>query len=120
MHCLPVVVRRYKIFYLHLLEFAAAEYEVARGNLVPERLAYLRYSEGNFYAGCVADIFKVGENALRGFGAEICYRGFVAQRANVGLKHQIEVARRSQGSGFACGGGGYQIVLVGLGVHIVL
>ena len=119
-HGLPVVVRRYEILDFHLLELAAAENEIARRYFVSESLAYLRDAEGQLHAGCVADVFEVGENALRGFGAQVGNGGFVAQRAHVCLEHQVEVARRRERADVARCGRWDEVVLERLGVHVVL
>ena len=92
-HRLPIVVGRNEVFDFHLFELAAAEYEIARRDFIAERLADLRDAEGDFDAARVADIFEVGEYSLRGLGAQVGDGCFVAQRADVCLEHQVEIAR---------------------------
>ena len=116
---LPVVVGRDEVFYFHLLELPAAEDEVARRDFVSESLADLRDAEGHFYARGVADVFEVGKNALRGFGAEVGDCRFVAHCADVCLEHEVEVARRRERAGVARCGRGNEVVLKWLCVHVV-
>ena len=85
---------------LHLLEFAAAEGEIARRDFVAEGLADLRDAERNAHARGIADIPEVGEDALRGFGAQIRERVLVADRTTVGLEHEVEHARLGERAGF--------------------
>ena len=56
---------------LHLLKLAGTEGEVARGDLVAERLADLADTEGQLAAGRALDVRKVDEDALRGLGAQV-------------------------------------------------
>ena len=93
-----------EILHLHLLEFPGAEDEVARGDLVAERLTDLGDAEGQFHAGGVDDGFEVHEHALGRFRAQVGERGAVAQRADVGLEHHVEVAGGREAAGLAGGG----------------
>ena len=77
---------------LHLLELAGAEGEVARGDLVAERLAHLAHAEGQLAAGGALDVGKVDKDALRGLGTQIAGRGAVLGHADGGLEHQVELA----------------------------
>src|SRR5688572_25672952 len=52
---------------LHLLEFAAAEDEVARVNLVAEALADLGDAEGHLHTGGRVDFLEVDEDGLARF-----------------------------------------------------
>ena len=93
---------------LHLLELAGAEDEVAGVDLVAEALADLGDAEGSLHAAGVDDVAEVGEDALGGLGAEIGLARLVVDGANVGLEHQVEVARLGQrprllGTGMATG-----------------
>ena len=81
-----------KVFDLHLLELAGAEDEVAHGNLVAERLAYLRDAEGQLLARGVQDVEEVDEDALRGLGSEVGLRGVVLHGTEEGLEHEVEHA----------------------------
>ena len=80
---------------LHLLELARTEGEVARVDLVAERLADLRDAERHLdaLAGLVADVFELDEDALRGLGAQVGGRAIIGRRAHLGLEHQVELAR---------------------------
>lgn len=111
----PVVVFVDEVLHLHLLEFAGAEDEVARGDFVAERLAGLRDAEGEFYAAGVHDVLEIDKHALRRLGTQPGERGVVAQGADVGLEHHVEVARRGEAAGFAGGGGGDEGDLLGGG-----
>ena len=76
-------------FHFHLLEFAGAEDEIARGDFVAEGFADLGDAEGDFDAGGVDDVFEVEKDALGGFGAEIGFDRRI-DGADVGGEHQIE------------------------------
>ena len=64
-------VRLDEKFQFHLLELARAEGEIARRDLVAERLADLRDAERHFLPRGFQHIFELRENRLRGFRAEI-------------------------------------------------
>ena len=72
-------------FHFHLLEFAGAEDEIARGDFVAEGFADLRDAEGGFDAHGIEDVFVVGEDALGGFGAQVRFVVFVADDAGEGV-----------------------------------
>ena len=77
---------------LHLLKLPGTEGEVARGDLVAERLADLADAEGQLAAGGALDVGKVDEDALRGLGAQIAGGGGILGHADGGLEHQVELA----------------------------
>jgi hypothetical protein len=68
--------------HLHLLELERPEDEVARGDLVAERLADLRDPERGLLAGVLEGGLEVEEDALRGLGPEVHGRAGVLQRAD--------------------------------------
>ena len=78
---------------LHLLELAHPEDEVARRDLVAERLADLRDAERQAGGGGIQHVLEVGEDRLRGLWPQVGERSAVFHRADVGLEHQIEGAR---------------------------
>src|SRR3712207_6178245 len=79
--------------HLHLLELAGPEDEVARRDLVAERLADLPDPERGLLACRAADVGEVHEDALRGLRAQVVQPRLVLDRAEVGLEHHVEVAR---------------------------
>ena len=91
------VLRRHEELHLHLLELTGAEDEVARGDLVAERLADLRDAERRLLAGRGLHVLEVDEDALGRLGAQVRDRGVVLHRADVGLEHQVEVAGLGEG-----------------------
>src|SRR5262245_37673326 len=91
------ILRRFaEIFYLHLLEFTGAKGEVSRRDLVAESLSDLRDSERKFAAHRLLHVQKIDEDSLRGFGPKIGKPRLVLHGPDIGLKHQIEIARRSK------------------------
>src|SRR5215211_9133826 len=76
--------------HLHLFELAGAEDEVARCDLIPERLADLGYPERHLYPAGLEYVLEVNEDSLRRLGPQISQilRGF--DGANVCLEHQVE------------------------------
>ena len=90
------VRRRHEELDLHLLELARAEDEVARRDLVAERLADLRDPERRLAARELEHVLEVDEDALRGLRAQEDARGVVAHGAHEGLEHQVELARLAQ------------------------
>src|SRR5690606_5839190 len=72
---------------LHLLEFAAAEREVARIDFVAKRLADLRDAERHADARRVADVLEVHEDALRRLRAQVRDARVILERAYVRLEH---------------------------------
>src|SRR5581483_7445338 len=81
---------------LHLLELARAEGEVARRDLVAEALADLRNPERDANARAVGDVLEVDEDPLRRLGPQERRPLLAAQGADVGLEHQVELARLGQ------------------------
>ena len=75
----------------HLLEFPAAEGEVARVNFVAKRLADLRDAERNLLPGHAEDVLELNKNHLGGFRAEVDLVGIILYRAGMGLEHEIEL-----------------------------
>ena len=82
--------RLHEELHLHLLEFTGPEDEVARGDLVAERLADLGDPEGDLLAGGVQHVLVVDVDALRGLGTEVDDRRLLLHRTHEGLEHQIE------------------------------
>ena len=70
--------------HLHLLELAGAEDEVARRDLVAERLADLPDAERRLAARRGQHVRVVDEDALRGLGPQVGQPGLVLDRAEVG------------------------------------
>src|SRR5262245_33743459 len=64
----PLLVRAWldEVLHLHLLELAGPEDEIARGDLVPERLAGLRDAERRLLPRGLHDVEEVDEDALSG------------------------------------------------------
>ena len=85
-----------EVLHLHLLELAHPEDEVARADLVPERLPDLGDPERDLLARALLDVLEVDVRALGGLGPEVDDRGVVLDRAHVRLEHQVEPARRRQ------------------------
>jgi hypothetical protein len=79
---------------LGLLELARAEREVARVDLVAKRLADLRDAERDLLARALAHALRVEEDRLTRLGAQERHGRRVLLRADEGLQHQVEVARR--------------------------
>ena len=77
---------------LHLLEFAGAESEIARSDLIAEGLADLANAEGQFFPRRAGDILEIDEDALRRFRSEIDRGSGIFVDALEGLEHQIELA----------------------------
>ena len=95
------IARRHEIFDLHLFEFAGAEDEVTRGDLVAERLANLTNAEGGLHAGGGLHILKVNKDALGGFGPHIVQTLLVVDRAKESLHESGEHLRLGPGAGLA-------------------
>ena len=79
--------------HLHLLELARAEDEVARRDLVPERLADLRDAERDLLPRRLLDVQEVDVDALRRLGPEIHDRRALLDRPHERLEHQVELSR---------------------------
>jgi len=75
----------------HLLEFPAAEGEVARVDFVAERFADLGDAKRNLLAGNAQDILELNKNHLGGFGTEVDLVGVILYRPGMGLEHEIEL-----------------------------
>jgi hypothetical protein len=93
---LLVLARAHEIFHLHLLELARAEDEVARRDLVAERLADLRDAERQLAPHGRLHVEEVDEDALRRLGPEVGEgRGVVLRRGRADgcAEHQVEGAR---------------------------
>ena len=99
-------------FHLHLREFAAAEREVARVDLVAERLADLRDAERQLLPGRHPDAVEVDENRLAGLGAQVGGMFLVEHGADEGFHHQIEFTRFGQVLRAAVRAGGRVLHLV--------
>src|SRR5438067_933067 len=82
-----------EVLHLHLLELARSEDEVARGDLVAERLADLRDPERELLSRRLLDVLEVDEDRLRRFRPEPRDRRGVLDRSDEGLEHQIELPR---------------------------
>src|SRR4029453_18641990 len=82
-----------EVLHLHLLELAGAEDEVARRDLVTERLADLRDTERRLFPRRGLDVLEVGEDALRGLRAQVVDRTLVIHRAQVGADQPVEHSR---------------------------
>ena len=92
-----VAVVGHEILELGLFEFAHAKGEVARRDLVAERLADLRDAERRPLARGLIDVFEVDEDALSGLRAQIRDRRRIFHRPDLRLHHQVEVARLGEG-----------------------
>ena len=88
--------RRHEELHLHLLELERAEDEVARRDLVAERLADLGDAERRLAARDLGDVLEVDEDALRRLGAEVDRDARLLHRADARLEHEVEVARLGQ------------------------
>jgi hypothetical protein len=82
--------------HLHLLELARAEGEVARVDLVAERLADLRDAERHLDARRIGHVDEVGEDALRRLRPQVGLGRGVRHRPEMRLEHEVELARRRQ------------------------
>ena len=87
-------------FEFHLFKFPGTENEVPWGDFVAERFPDLGDAERHSNPRSVAHIFEVQEDALGGFGSKIGRRVLVLQCADVGLEHEVELARLGQGARF--------------------
>src|SRR5713226_9029510 len=80
---------RDEVLHLHLLEFPDAEEEVARRDLVPERLADLRDAERRRAPRELEDVLEVDEDALRRLRPQVRGRALVLERADLRLEHEV-------------------------------
>src|SRR5262249_30283212 len=78
------------------LELAAAEDEVARGDLVAERLANLPDAERQLAPHRLEHVVEVHEDPLRGLRPQVGQRRVLLDRPHERLEHEVELARRSQ------------------------
>ena len=85
-----------EVLHLHLLELAHPEHEVARADLVAERLADLGDPERQLLARRLLDVLEVDVRALGRLRAEVDDRGVLLDRAHERLEHEVEAARRGQ------------------------
>ena len=86
------VARAHKELHLHLLEFAHAEDELARHDLVAEGLTDLRDTEGHLHAARLLDVQEVDKNALGGLGTQINGPHAAVHVAQLRAEHQVELA----------------------------
>ncbi len=96
-----VLARADEELHLHLLEFPGAEDEVARGDLVAERLADLADAERDLLARGLQHVAEVDEDALRGLRTQVGQPGLVFHRAQVGAQQAVEHARLGEGAAVA-------------------
>src|SRR5260370_17128134 len=115
--------------HLHLLEFAGAEDEVARRDLVPERLADLADAERDLLPRGLLDVLVVDEDALRRLWAQVRQTGLILGRAEVGTEQTVEhplLGERPPGSAVRAGqvgqaaGGLLAVVLFLVGLDQVI
>ena len=85
-----------EVLHLHLLELAHPEDEVARADLVAERLADLGDPERQLLARGLLDVLEVDVRALGRLGTQVDDRGVLLDRAHERLEHEVEAARRRQ------------------------
>ena len=109
----------------HLFELAGTEGEVARRDLIAERLAHLADAKRQLAAGGTLDVGKVDENALCGFGAQIAGRGRILGYANGRFEHQVKLAdggkvmlAAHRADNFRMGGNKFIHLVKGHAVHI--
>src|SRR5690606_34587581 len=88
------LTNKYIALELALLELARAEREVARVDLVAERLADLGDPERDLLARALPHALEVEEDRLAGLGAQVGGGRRVLLGADEGLEHQVEVAGR--------------------------
>ena len=82
-----------EVLHLHLLELAHPEDEVARADLVAERLADLGDPERQLLARRLLDVLEVDVRALGRLRPQVDDRGVLLDRAHERLEHQVEAAR---------------------------
>ena len=81
-----------EVLHLHLLELAHPEDELARHDLIPERLADLGDAERDGLPRRLGDVLEVDEDALGRLGPEVELRRLLGERARGRLEHQVELA----------------------------
>ena len=84
--------------HLHLLELARAENEVARRDLVAERLSDLRDAERHFLPRRLLHVQEVDVDPLRRLGAQVHDRRRFLDGTHERLEHEIELARLAERS----------------------
>ena len=102
--------RRHEELHLHLLELAGAEHEVARRDLVAERLADLGDAERRLLAAGLQHVGEVDEHALRRLGPQVDVVAGALDRPGVGLEHEVELAGLGEGVLRAAVGAGLGVV----------
>src|SRR5262249_26106748 len=88
--------RRHDELHLHPLELPRPEDGLAGRDLVAERLADLGYAEGRLLARERHHVLEVDEDALRRLRPQVDLRALARDRSDVGLEHQVELARLRQ------------------------
>ena len=106
--------------HLHLLELPGPEDEVARGDLVAERLADLADAERDLLARGLQHVLEVDEDALRGLRAQVGQARLVLDRAQVGAEQAVEHARLGEGAPVAAVRAGELLEAAGRGVAVPL
>jgi hypothetical protein len=94
----PLLVRARldKVLELHLLKLAGAEDKVARCDLVPKALAYLRDPERDLYPARLQHVLEVDEHPLRRLGPEVGDVLRSLDRPRIRLEHQVKGSYRSE------------------------
>ncbi len=113
---LLVLTRLDEEFHLHLLEFAGAEDEIARSDLIAEALADLSDTERRLLARSGHHVREVHEDALRGLRTQIMQALLGFDRAEVGLEHHVEIARLGPFADGAAIGAADQLHGYGVGI----
>ncbi len=112
--------------HFHLLELARAEEEVARRDLVAERLADLRDAERQLLARGVEHVREVHEHALGGLGTQEHDVRVLLDGPHEGLEHQVELPRLGELAAALAGMAGRQDAaallgeVVGAEAHLAL
>lgn len=94
--CHFVFARHHEIFQLRLFKLAHAENEVARRDLVAERLADLGNAERQLAGSGVNHVLKLGKDSLCGFRPQIAEEEPSSTGPIAVLKHQVERPRFGQ------------------------
>jgi len=87
------LVGQHEELHLHLLELTGAKDEVSGRDLVPKRLADLGDAEGRLAARELKHVLEVDEDPLSGLRSQVGDGGVVDDRADMGLEHEVELAR---------------------------
>ena len=88
--------RRHEVLHLHLLELERAEDEVARRDLVPERLADLCDPERRLPPRDLGHVLEVDEDPLGRLGPQVDVDARLLERAHASPEHEVELARLGQ------------------------